>query len=89
MTSTPTAMAMAGATLLSGPVGKAAGTQFVHEEDKTTPNPFQTSLGQSPEVRRGEQGHWERMPGRTQAALPADRCVGSDAAVGRATPSPS
>lgn len=27
----PTAMAVAGATLLSGPVGKAAGTQFVNE----------------------------------------------------------
>lgn len=33
-TSTPTAMAMAGVMLLSGPVGKAVGTQFLHKGKK-------------------------------------------------------
>lgn len=42
------AAAMDGAMLLSGPVEKAAGTQYVHEvKKKTTRNPFQASLGHS------------------------------------------
>lgn len=45
-------MAMAGATLLSGPVGKAAGTQFVHEEIKQPLTRFRHPLA-SP---RGETG---------------------------------
>lgn len=54
-TSTPTAMAMAGAALLSGPVGKAAGTQFVHEENKTTQTHFRHSLA-SPQGEIGRIG---------------------------------
>lgn len=43
-TRTPTAMAMAGATPLSGPVGKAAGTQFVHEVKKQPQTHFKHPL---------------------------------------------
>lgn len=45
-TSTSTTITIAGTALLSGPVGKAVDTQFVHEENKTTPRLLQTSLGQ-------------------------------------------
>lgn len=54
-TSTPTAMTTAGDTLLSGPVEEAAGTEFVHEENKTTQTHFRHSLA-SPWGEMGQMG---------------------------------
>lgn len=89
-TSTPTAMAMAGATLLSRPVGKAGGTQFVHEgEKKKQLNPTADISWHVPGVGRSGEGHWEHIPACTQVALLAELCLGSNAVVGHAEPSPS